>query len=69
MSMETAFCIINCKRITHFILFQLRHQIRLLLEHIGAEYTDKRFTQKSKDEWFSNKFSLGLAFPKVCIIF
>lgn len=47
----------------------LAEPIRLLLHHVNADYVDKLYKlgppPNVKEEWFSEKFKLGLDFPNV----
>lgn len=44
----------------------------MLLEHVGADYKDVRYNEtptSDADDWFKNKYNLGLDFPNIPYVF
>ena len=57
-------------RLGYWNIRGLAQPIRLMLEHMGAPYTNELYTQGdapefSRDEWLAKKFTLGLDFPNL----
>jgi hypothetical protein len=50
-----------------FKLFQIGNVIKFLLEYLGIQYNEKVYNVTKVEEWFDEKWKLGLDFPNVRI--
>lgn len=47
------------------MIFQIGNVVKFLLQYLDIEYNDKIYNVREVNEWFDEKFNLGLDFPNV----